>query len=81
MFEVLGDGVCFDYEYAEFLMMQGLIDVAKAEGRIHPDAVRIFESDTRIVVRRPDCISCGEPWDQHADDDKCLFAATHYLDS
>lgn len=81
LFGALGDGVCFDYEYDEFKMMQKLVELAQREGRIHQDAVRIFENDTRIVVRRPDCISCGEPWDQHADDDKCFFASTHYLDS
>lgn len=77
----LGEGTCYDFEYDDFKAMKDLIENAIKDQTLHPDTIRFFEGDGRVVVRRPNCDACGDLFSAHANDGKCLFASTNFNDA
>jgi hypothetical protein len=77
----LGAGYCFmaDDPAEHYRVTKGLDDLYRA-GLIHGDEIRYFPDNAMIVVRRPNCASCKETYDDHMPDGKCLLQATYYHD-
>lgn len=81
--DLLEDGRVFVYAQPDsYVATYRKLDDAIKRHELHPDTLRFFYGDDRIVVRRPDCSHCGEPPSRHiTKGGKCLFASTHYSDA
>lgn len=73
--------MCYDLPYDGYRDICARLRAEIAKNAHYASALRFFDADCRIVVRRPDCQACGELYDDHTPEGRCLFAAAYYHDS